>query len=856
MAAKLPVLSITSRLRLLAAHRWSPWLLIGLLYLLCTLVVTYPAAFHLDTRLAGETTSGADVRESVWGIWWWKHALVDLRVSPLSIPVLDYPVGQSFPLYPLMSQTFLLALPLAALRSPVFAYNVVFLSSFVLSGVCGYALCLEVSSDRKASFVGGLIWAFFPARMAHALAGHLFLIVVFALPLAALMLLRVLRAPTWRNSLGAALAFTLAGTIHPIYLVYCVAPLTLVMVGHAWWTERRAFWQRGRLLALALALGLAAVAIGLLLYPALRESSRGPLWTPEGGLVALSADALAYFLPSAENPFIWSTPLARYATGLAHYSQLTYVGWLALALSILGAYTQRRESRPWLLLALGGGILALGPILKVGGQPVTIPIDGKPYSVLMPYAFIANLPLIQWSRTPSRLTVLVMLAVSVLAVLGARQLLQLTALKTRPILWIGLVSLIILAEYQVRFPFPTSSADVPAPIHALAAATPARAVVQLPGSSYGANQRALYWQTVHQLPLVGGRVYRTLPEVEQRQAFYRQLLSSPSAVPGLPLPTVEQRLAALDAAGIGWVVYDAAADSSGTVRRQLELLLGPAVSEDGQAALFQAPRADYQPGEAFWLQGEGWEAGLPDRHEAARIQQRGVIYLHEPQARAGRLSFGADLAAGTRRLSLWVNRQPAGRFVVGQAAPYLSEPIDFAQGLNVIEFVDEGQLGSQAASSPAGTVISNLRVVENLPPVATFEPALHLLSVALPGQARAGQDLTAYFVWRARMPVKEDLTLFAHLFGPAGELITQKDEPVLGEIYPTSQWQAGDILTSQVTLSLPADLPLGAYRLSIGLYRQPDAERLPVSGGNARDNVLPAGTIYISPALTPLARPP
>lgn len=67
-------------------------------------------------------------------------------------------------------------------------------------------------------------------------------------------------------------------------------------------------------------------------------------------------------------------------------------------------------------------------------------------------------------------------------------------------------------------------------------------------------------------------------------------------------------------------------------------------------------------------------------------------------------------------------------------------------------------------------------------------------------------------------------------------------EPVSGT-RPTSSWNAGDVIVDHYALSLPPDLPPGAYTLNIGVYDWRTAERLPVD----ESDHLQLGTIQVIP---------
>src|SRR5574341_670357 len=202
-------------------------------YLLLTLAVTYPLPLQLTTHIAG--WPGSDSLEFIWSIWWFKRSLLELGTNPLYISIVNHPDGLYFPLLPAMSQPFLLGLPLALLTSPTIAFNLMFLLSFPLCAIAGYWLCYDLTGDRRAAFVGGLIWGFFPNKSGHALAGHLFQLLVFTLPIAVLFFLRLLRQPSARSAAAAGIALAAAATVHPVNVAYLILPVLATVMAFALW---------------------------------------------------------------------------------------------------------------------------------------------------------------------------------------------------------------------------------------------------------------------------------------------------------------------------------------------------------------------------------------------------------------------------------------------------------------------------------------------------------------------------------------------------------------------------------------------------------------------------------------------
>jgi hypothetical protein len=79
----------------------------------------------------------------------------------------------------------------------------------------------------------------------------------------------------------------------------------------------------------------------------------------------------------------------------------------------------------------------------------------------------------------------------------------------------------------------------------------------------------------------------------------------------------------------------------------------------------------------------------------------------------------------------------------------------------------------------------------------------------------------------------EAYKFFVHVVDPASEqLVAQADVMPRDWTYPTSWWEAGEVVSDEIVLSL-TDVPEGIYRLYIGVYGA-DGGRLPVSLGGDR----------------------
>ncbi|MCB0214344.1 MAG: hypothetical protein KDJ52_33705, partial [Anaerolineae bacterium] len=101
--------------------------------------------------------------------------------------------------------------------------------------------------------------------------------------------------------------------------------------------------------------------------------------------------------------------------------------------------------------------------------------------------------------------------------------------------------------------------------------------------------------------------------------------------------------------------------------------------------------------------------------------------------------------------------------------------------------------------------------------------------------------LALKLTWQSLSQTPIDWSVFVHLRSPSGEMVAQKDGPAGGAIgYPASLWDTGDVITDELIIPLPPDLPESEYQLVIGLYNLSDGSRLTVP--DAPNNELPLTT--------------
>ena len=90
-------------------------------------------------------------------------------------------------------------------------------------------------------------------------------------------------------------------------------------------------------------------------------------------------------------------------------------------------------------------------------------------------------------------------------------------------------------------------------------------------------------------------------------------------------------------------------------------------------------------------------------------------------------------------------------------------------------------------------------------------------------------------LWQAAEAPGEPLVVVVQLQDAAGRVAAGLEAQPLDGRYPTQNWAAGELVRDRHTLTLPADLAPGAYRLIVGVYRAADRGTAGDEGGAVRE---------------------
>jgi hypothetical protein len=360
--------------------------LIVLLFAGLTVLMTWPQAARAGT----DVPATDDALLSIWRLSWIAHALVTESAS-LPDGNIFHPERRTLAYTDAVPlQGFVAAPFIVSGVSPVLVYNLLVLASIALSGVMLCLLVRRLSGSTPAGLVAGVVFAFVPYRFDHYY--HLELQATIFMPLALWFLDRAFETGRWRDAAGFGTSMVLqvlSSIYYSVFLATALAFVVLFRLRHVARGARNALVVR--LMVVALAAGL-VVAPYLWIYLQNRDSvgERNPDQVQQ-----YSATPVNYLSTLPENIVHgwWSSPLGRSERRL-------HPGFVALVLAAVGLYGWHARKTTLLTLGVVGFILSLG---------VNTPL----YEVLRDTVFTYR-----GLRAPARASILVFLAIAVLAGYG------------------------------------------------------------------------------------------------------------------------------------------------------------------------------------------------------------------------------------------------------------------------------------------------------------------------------------------------------------------------------------------------------------------------------------------------------
>jgi hypothetical protein len=511
-------------------------LMVSGLYLLATLVMTWPIAGRLTRDLPGDLGDPAFVTGIIaWGSEHWLSLFTgDLAAASR---FWDGPIFYPEPLTIAYSEHFalhsLVTLPAYAVtKNPILSYNLWFLSTFVLSGLGMYLLVRELTGREVAGFVAGLAFAFAPYRVATM--PHLQVLSSQWMPFVLFGLRRYFSSGNTDGLLWAGAALWAQNLSSGYYMVFFgpfAALYALVEIGTRGWWRRLTVWRD---LIVSAGVALAATLPFVMPYLIRQRGARRPMFE----VVWYSADLMGW-LTASPLLHVWG----RLQTFVKAEGFL-FPGVTVMVLVGVGIWqsTRIREQGTRVIAIFGVAALvlsfwlALGPQIQIETQPVNFPAL---YRLAWEY-----LPGFNVARVPARFATITVLSLAILAGAGLTRLDRDGHPRGR---WLALTCGLLLLAEGAAFPLPVNGTWTSAPnellapeprLYRLADAPPVYRFLHDFGGPmvvahfpFGPPEREIqygYYATLHRRRIVNGYSGAFPPSYNIRLGALRDPIADPS----------------------------------------------------------------------------------------------------------------------------------------------------------------------------------------------------------------------------------------------------------------------------------------------------------------------------------------
>lgn len=792
---------------------------VALCYTLYIAILVWPALARIGTHIPGNE---GDAFVHLWNFEWIRDAILASR-SPLFTQDIFYPNGAV-----LFNQNFAWLniafwLPLQALIGAAEAYTLLYVGTYLFNAIAAYVFFHELTHDRLAGFVGGLVvggWQFLLTRYNQPN-----LILIGFVPLAMWAILKLTQAQnakarrtfTWLVTIFIAAVWVTRFQLFIISVVLLV-PWTLYCLWQMDRTNKRTFVSMLLAWSSASAIGLVSIA------PALwHQFTRShPVDLIRSSYLSFSTDLLIYLWPTQHHPFLGQLAQAFPQPWASTY----FLGLLPLALAVVGSVYGRKLRWFWWLTGLLLLALALGERLTIF-QVELLPL---------PFYWLRETLYAPLIRNPIRFNAVLCIPFAALAANGTVVLLQRFSAEKRPLI-VLLIAIIITLEY--RTPFATLPLATPAWYSELAAETGDFGIVGIPHSRPH-SETYMQYQRTHGKGLTEGHVSRPPREA---YAFIHSIplldhIADGNATfaaqkrPPYELINLSEQFDQLHDANIRYIVFHKAFMAADTVNAWRDWIAVAPHHEDDALLVYHtdlAANADLaaQISPSVGIVSSDTSDTILRSNQVTRLNI--AWRVDGADQRPERLCLRLANATTCSELSLAAS---ADKPQIVRSTHALKIPKTLKPGTYPVFASFQGSSFEPTGFVPLADIdVNGPARVFNAPPIgqplgATFDDAVALLGYDLPDDDHDDAlALTVY--WQALVEAPRHAKYFVHVLDGDGALIAQADAAPRNWGYPMPEWAKDEIVADTIAIELAGPLPTGAT-LSIGLVDVETLERLAV----------------------------
>ncbi len=385
-----------------------------LIYIIITFILFIGVTSKLNTIAPGV---GANTYKNLWSTWWVDYSTFTLHQSIWYTQLLYPPLGANLALQSMAPLLSILAAPFEIFGN-VFAYNIMFILGFIISGFCMFILAEYLTKNDYAAFIASIIYTFSAFHIAQGFSNIGF-IFIGGIPLAIYFFMKVInREHLIYNAIGLGVAIVISAFMGSIdqFLMLLIILIIILIANLTLKQSRKLILSKMFLFAIIIATLTAAIlgSFGFIpIFSAMAGQNASINIAQQGSIQAnmlWSNDILSLFLPSFYNGALNGLTSSYYQIFSGYTNErIAYIGIIALALSIYGIYKYGKKLLLWVIITIIFGLLTLGPYVQFNGYSTGIP--GL-------YLLYKNIPLFNYISQPNRFDVILQMCIAILAAYG------------------------------------------------------------------------------------------------------------------------------------------------------------------------------------------------------------------------------------------------------------------------------------------------------------------------------------------------------------------------------------------------------------------------------------------------------